>query len=942
MSLPWSSKGLKVTPVAADELLILDSEDAVLSTKNKRVTLGSLPANEVLTWTANHDAAGFDLLNVGGIQISNPADTFQYIVTPTAIAADRILNLPLMTGTDTLVLESFAATLTNKTITAAANTLTIASTDLTDTANIAYLNTTNTFGSGLTQIFTHAAGGAGIELAPVAGDVTAPGNGQFWYNLTTNKFRVRENGVTTDMIKPGEIFTWTADHDAAGFDLLNVGGITISNPADTFQYIVTPAALAADRILNLPLMTGTDTVVLEAFAATLTNKTIAAGSNTITGITNTALTSGVFSAITGLGTQTQALDMGTTNKIVNLAEPTLAQDSATKNYVDSFVQGTVKWKEPVTVATTGSNITLSAEQTIDGVLTSTDRILVKDQTLGQENGIYVTAAGAWSRAIDFDASDEIVNAAMWVSEGTANADQAFVCTTDAPIVVGTTVLTFVQFSGLGQITAGTNLSKTGNTLDFDPTGGVDMLANALTAMGILSFSDVSTSIQQATADLQLDVATGGAIVVRVNNIAEYDFDATQADFLANNIRNVGFFESAATTPADAGAARFGNNEFITWRDTGNTRNARLGLTTGDDLQLDQVDFEINARNDESVNFTLVSNYQTPIAGNNLCNIAVRGFNSVSSDINFAEIDVNARVVTNGSEVGEIRFVAVNQDTGPGDPLLAINELGVTGVHILNAPLYFTSSSTFPDNAVIIFNNGGGMNLNVVDTGFDFVIGSTFEYFFGPTSSDWSSNSLIDVGLLRQRLSNSTAVFEMEANHTTPANAQVIGQIDFIDDSSTGVRRTYSEIRGLIEDPTNLGEDGEMFLSVIKAGTLTDYLAINQANDGNITLLQNIEIADATDIILNATTGTKIGTATSQKLGFFNATPVIQPTVLTAALTTLTNAGTASDFAIQALTNTGPFGFVTQAEGETVVEVVLNNQARINEIETKLQALGLLA
>ena len=53
-------------------------------------------------------------------------------------------------------------------------------------------------------------------------------------------------------------------------------------------------------------------------------------------------------------------------------------------------------------------------------------------------------------------------------------------------------------------------------------------------------------------------------------------------------------------------------------------------------------------------------------------------------------------------------------------------------------------------------------------------------------------------------------------------------------------------------------------------------------------------------------------------------------------------GTASDFAIQALTSTTPFGFVTQAEGETVVDVVLNNQARINEIETKLQALGLLA
>ena len=72
------------------------------------------------------------------------------------------------------------------------------------------------------------------------------------------------------------------------------------------------------------------------------------------------------------------------------------------------------------------------------------------------------------------------------------------------------------------------------------------------------------------------------------------------------------------------------------------------------------------------------------------------------------------------------------------------------------------------------------------------------------------------------------------------------------------------------------------------------------------------------------------------------TPIVQPTALSTVETTVTNAGTASDYAIQAMTQTTPFGFVNQAEGETLVEVVLNNQLRIGEIETKLQALGLLA
>ena len=89
-------------------------------------------------------------------------------------------------------------------------------------------------------------------------------------------------------------------------------------------------------------------------------------------------------------------------------------------------------------------------------------------------------------------------------------------------------------------------------------------------------------------------------------------------------------------------------------------------------------------------------------------------------------------------------------------------------------------------------------------------------------------------------------------------------------------------------------------------------------------------------------GSRIEEATTNKVAFHGSTPVVQASAPTAASTTLTNAGTASDYGIQALTSSTPFGFVTQAEGETVVDVVLNNQARINEIVTALQAKGLMA
>jgi phage-related tail fiber protein len=105
--------------------------------------------------------------------------------------------------------------------------------------------------------------------------------------------------------------------------------------------------------------------------------------------------------------------------------------------------------DPARVATTG-NITLSGEQVIDGVLTSAYRVLVKNQTTASENGIYVSDAGAWVRAVDADADPEVVGAKMVsVSEGTAHGDTLWQLTTNDPITVGVTGLTFTENQSTG-------------------------------------------------------------------------------------------------------------------------------------------------------------------------------------------------------------------------------------------------------------------------------------------------------------------------------------------------------------------------------------------------------------------------------------------------------------------------------------------------------------
>lgn len=161
-----------------------------------------------------------------------------------------------------------------------------------------------------------------------------------------------------------------------------------------------------------------------------------------------------------------------------IARDTVVLNSA-KSYADNLLSGFIVKAPAKAVAV--ANITLSGEQTIDGVpLVAGDRVLVAGQSDATKNGLYVVAAGTWSRSQDFNDDAEMKDGvSVFIEQGGVYHDSTWVLITNNPIVLGTTALTFVQFSGLGQIIAGDGLSKTDNTLNVNPGKGIKIDADAV-------------------------------------------------------------------------------------------------------------------------------------------------------------------------------------------------------------------------------------------------------------------------------------------------------------------------------------------------------------------------------------------------------------------------------------------------------------------------------
>jgi len=301
------------------------------------------------------------------------------------------------------------------------------------------------------------------------------------------------------------------------------GNLVLANsPTLVTPALGTPTAIDLTNASNVPVNQATGTLAVGnggTGGTSFTGYIVGNGSSPFTATTTIPTTdlSGTISnsqlandsvtvGTTAIALGSSSLTLAGLTSVTVTQDPTQALQLATKQYVDSVAQGLAA-KAPVLVATT-ANITLSGEQTIDGVLTSASRVLVKNQTNAADNGIYVSAAGAWARSADANTWDELVSAYVFVEDGTTYADTGWVSTVNPGGTLGVTPVTWVQFSGAGSYAAGTGLTLTGNTFS---------ITNTAVSAGSYTYANFTVNAQgQLTAASSNNVSGTGDIVLTNN------------------------------------------------------------------------------------------------------------------------------------------------------------------------------------------------------------------------------------------------------------------------------------------------------------------------------------------------------------------------------------------------------------------------------------------
>lgn len=375
------------------------------------------------------------------------------------------------------------------------------------------------------------------------------------------------------------------------------------------------------------------------------------------------------------GTMSGSINMGG-NNVTNVADPVNPADAANKRYVDSSRAG-LAVKDPVRLATTGNIAVLSGAMTVDGVAVATgDRILVKNQTSANLNGIYIASTtGAWTRSSDFDGTGTPSNvnegAYVFVDLGTVWTNSAWVLTTVNPITVGTSNLTFTRYNAAGQLVAGSGISISGDTISVVYGAGITSLPTNdiginLYALSGLALVDPSTGLASTAANAQLAhkladatlvVGASGlaAGVMQTANIADQaittakhaDASVTQPKLANASVGTAQLIDANVTTAKILDANVTGSKLAPTVAGVALSQNVS---TKALDVQVDNTSIDINGSNQVEIKTAGVTNAK----------IAALAVNAPKIDFGTGTNQVNASnlPITNPNS----QFLATNTET----------------------------------------------------------------------------------------------------------------------------------------------------------------------------------------------------------------------------------------------------------------------------------------
>ena len=486
-------------------------------------------------------------------------------------------------------------------------------------------------------------------------------------------------------------------------------------------------------------------------------------------------------------------------------------------------------------AVTVANVTLSggAPATVDGTsLALRDRVLVTAQTTGSENGIYyVTTVGAgsngtWARSLDADATGEIkAGTIIMITEGTTYADTQWKLTTDDPITVGTTAMTFVR---AGNAAYGTIAVAGQNSIVADQIGDtLTMVAGTNLALTTNDGTDTLTITPSLTPSVTSLTATGNV----------------QADMIVNREQryttsNVMRFNQLYTGAASG--SYFTNGEYqkvVTITPSGDSQNYQvIGTITAQ-----------NAAETHTVNFNaaLRSNTLPALAWTIYYNEQYNGSRYI-----------DPQLWTKQTTTAGFIFAFKTLGTIYGTVTVDITVIPRNSSQLSNVSVNTVQNSE--QTSVDAGFTANDMEKVITEQGENVTIAGTLT----GTTSSFTNTTTNDTLLLTTTEDSSTAapVITLKRNSASPADADYLGQLKFKGENDADQEVVYAKITGKIQDASDGSEDGLIEFANSKAGSnninmrlRSDSLQLLNGTSftvaGTSTLTGNVSIEDASSLLL---------------------------------------------------------------------------------------------